>query len=255
MYRWISSDRLINRITEKDRLFGGKYILDPYQKCDISCAYCDAAEDIVYIKHNAMDLLRREIESLDRADIIIGSATDPYQSIEEKIQLTRDILDFLISRDYPVHILTKSDLIERDVDILKKGKVKVTLSLSTLDTNLSRLIEPNAPSPFRRIGTIKKLSEEDIETGVAIFPVIPLVTESHIDDMIRLSREAGARYLVYGYLELKGDLKKRFLHVMSEYSMDKVDELRKIYQDTYKPKGYSIDKMIRGLCKAHGLRI
>ena len=255
MYRWISCNRLINEVTKEDKIFGGRYLIDPYQKCDISCSYCDAAEDTIYIKYNAPDLLRKEIKSLKKATVIIGSSTDAYQMIEEESKITREILSILLEEGFPVHILTKSNLVERDIDLLKERDVRVTFSLSTLDDNLSKLLEPNAPLPSQRLEALKRLSKEGIRTGVAIFPVIPFLTEMDIEDMIKLSREAGASHLIYEYLELKGDVKERFLHIMGKYSPEIANKLRELYSKSYKPKGYNIDDRIKALCKAYGMRI
>ena len=255
MYRWISCERLVNKVTNEDKIFGGKYLIDPYQKCDISCLYCDAAEEAIYIKHNASDLLRKEIRYLEKAMVIIGSATDPYQTVEKHTKITREIVKILTEENFPIHILTKSNLVERDIDLLRGKNARVTFSFSTLNNDISKILEPNAPSPLQRIETLRKLSKEGIKTGIAIFPIIPFLTERDIEDIIRLSREAGASYLLYEYLELKGDVKERFLQVMERHLPEIADKLRELYSKSYKPEGYSIDDKIKYLCRIYGLRI
>jgi len=255
MYRWISCRNIVERIHGTDKRFGGKYIVDPYQKCDLCCVYCDAAEDIIYIKHNAAEILINEIERIKRGTVILGSATDPYQKIEKREGLAREVLKVLTEKGFPVHILTKSSLVERDIDIIKSGDVRVTISFSTMDENISRIIEPEAPAPERRLKTVEKLSEEGIKVGVAVFPLIPYISDVNIERDVERFRDAGASYLIYEYLELKGYVREKFFGKMKEFAPDIYEKLKELYQDSYKPKGYKVDDKIIKACKKVGLRL
>ena len=255
MYRWISCRSIVERIHGTDKRFGGKYIVDPYQKCDLCCVYCDAAEDIIYIKHNAVEILINEIERIKRGRVILGSATDPYQRIEEREGLTREVLKILTENGFPVHILTKSSLVERDIDIMKSGDVRVTISFSTMDENISRIIEPEAPAPERRLKTVERLSKEGIRVGVAVFPLIPYVSDVDIERDVKRFKDAGASYLIYEYLELKGYVREKFFGKMERFFPEVCEKLRELYRDSYKPKDYKVDDMIVKACKKVGLRL
>lgn len=255
MYRWISCRDLIKKIPTNDVIFGGKYIVDLYQKCDFGCVYCDAAEDVIYIKHNAPDVLAREIKNIEKGTVILGSATDSYQRIEERTELSRNILSILVKENFPVHVLTKSTLVERDIDIIKKGDVSVTVSISTLDEKISKIIEPFAPPPGRRLDMVKRLKKEDIKVGLALFPFIPFISEIDIEHTIERISGSGANYLIFDVLELKGDVKERFFEALREFDDRICKELEEMYKEIYKPKGYKIDSSIKEICKKYGVRL
>ena len=255
-YRWVSCDSIINQIVGEDRLFFGNYTLDPYQKCDIGCIYCDASDEVVYIKSNAIEILEREIERIGNGTVIIGSTVDPYQMIEKEQRLTQRVIDILVKQGIKFHILTKSDLVLRDLPLFRKYKnAGITISISTLNKTYAKTLEPNAPSPKKRLETIKKLSENGVNVGVAIMPVLPLITEVEIDEIIRLSKKAGARYLIYEYLELKGDYKEKFLSFVRKFIPQHFELYERLYENNYKPENYNIEKKIEVYCKKHNMRI
>ncbi|MBU0497344.1 MAG: hypothetical protein KKC68_00610 [Candidatus Thermoplasmatota archaeon] len=117
----IECQQIIRKITPHDTLFSGSYALDPYQNCAFACSYCDSAYDpTIYVKSNAITILQQELQTIKPARIIVGSVHDPYQPIEKSTKLTRKILQTLTNAGFPIHVLTKSPLIFRDIDILKK---------------------------------------------------------------------------------------------------------------------------------------
>ncbi|HDO19466.1 MAG TPA: radical SAM protein, partial [Thermoplasmatales archaeon] len=253
-YRWIQCNTIINPIVGKDKLFKGRYALDPYQKCDLSCIYCDASEETVFIKYNAPEILPQELNGLERGTVIVGSTSDPYQMIEAEQCLTKRILDILTENGFPFHILTKSAMVLRDISLITKGNSTVTVSFSTLDEELRRIVEPHASSINDRIETLKVLSEKGVTAGVALMPVIPILSEMHLEDCIEKFSKAGARYLIYETLELKGDVRRRFLDVIRMHYPDIATRIEKLYKNSYKPKGYDIDKKIKKYCRMYNLR-
>ena len=126
-YKQIKVDSLINKIIKKDTLFGGKYTIDPYQNCEYGCKYCDSSfDETIYIKSNAVELLKSEITQIEKGIIIVGSVHDPYQKAEEYYKITRRLLKIIQNNNFSCHILTKSNLVLRDIDILSKiSKCKV----------------------------------------------------------------------------------------------------------------------------------
>ena len=251
-YRWVSFPSVITSITNPDMLFHGDYTLDPYQKCDMGCIYCDSSEGIVYIKSNVVEILSNEIDRVGNGTIIVGSVSDPYQRIESKEKLTQSIIKKLIDNNISFHMLTKSDLVLRDIDYMKEyKKVRITISISTMDNKISKIIEPNAPTPDKRLEVVKRLSETGIKTGVAIMPILPFITDKDVDRIVSKAKDNRASYIIYEYLELRGDNKDRFISFIDGHFPDVGRAYRELYRDGYKPKGYSIDENIRNLCKRY----
>ena len=129
-YKLINCDSVIKKITKKDSLFHGNYCVDPYQNCEFGCHYCDSSfEKTIYVKTNIIEILEKELETIKNGRIIIGSVNDPYQIIEKKYQLTNTILETLKEYNFPCHILTKSPLILRDLDLLSQLESMITISM------------------------------------------------------------------------------------------------------------------------------
>jgi DNA repair photolyase len=243
-YRWISCSSLVNRIVGEDRLFFGNYTIDPYQKCDLGCIYCDAADEIIYIKSNAPEILQKEIEIIGDGMVIIGSTADPYQLIEKKQELTKRILGLLVDNQIRFHILTKSDLVLRDLPLFDKSSV--TISISTLA--YSKVLEPNAPDPKRRFEVVKELVDNGINAGIAIMPILPFLTE--VEDITRLSKDAGARYLIYEYLEMKGDCREKILNFLKDFAPQHIESYRELYKN-----GYKVSEVIEKYCKEYDMQV
>jgi len=191
------------------------FTINPYRGCEIACAYCYArythefleltpAEDFekkIYAKRGAARALARELERHDRrASIAIGTATDPYQPVERKLGLTRSILEELARHEgLRLHVTTKSDLVLRDIDVLReiarRNVFDVNVTVTTLDADLARSLEPRAPVPERRLHAIRALREGGIDANVNLCPLLPWITDSRasIEAVLRAARTAGAR--------------------------------------------------------------
>ena len=138
-YKYINYEKIVNEITKKDNLFFGDYIIDPYQNCEFGCKYCDSTFDkTIYIKNDFLNKIEIEIKDLSKGTIIIGSVSDPYQNIEKNLFITRNLLKIIKKYEFNAHILTKSNMILRDIDILKQIKnVSLTISIISLDEKVS----------------------------------------------------------------------------------------------------------------------
>lgn len=211
IYSYITVDSLLNTITKPDLFFHGTHTLDPYQGCEFYCLYCDSClEERIYVKTNAVEQLSKELPSMKNPLIIIGSVHDPYQPIEEKTQLTRKLLKYLNQYNISYHILTKSILIQRDLDLLQQSKAMVTISFCTIQEHWRQIIEPNAPSIKQRIELIDQLKQLNIPVNFALIPAIPGLLEEEIPKLHRLLEEKQITSIITKPLELKGRQKARF---------------------------------------------
>lgn len=257
-YRSINVSHLLRNITFDDVLFNGAYTLDVYQNCSFGCRYCDSSYDkTIYIKKNAIETFESEIKTYEKGRIIIGSVHDPYQPIEQKEELTRGILQTIAELDIPVHILTKSPLVIRDLDILTRlNDVRVTMTILSKDPRIVQLFEENAPTPQDRFETIKELSNNDISTGLALIPILPYITESFLEDIVSMASQYDASYLIYKYLELKGNQKQIIFSLLDSIDIKLLSHYEKLYHERYSPSQEymrTMNKIIESTCKRYNL--
>ncbi len=249
-YKVINCDSVVKKITRKDALFHGDYCVDPYQNCEFGCLYCDSSfEKTIYAKGNIIDVFKKEVSTIDRGRIIIGSVNDPYQNAEKTYQLTKNLLETLAQYRFPCHILTKSPLILRDIDLLAQLPCMVTVSFTSLDDRVLRIFEPGVPSPKDRLRTVEKLRDRGINAGVAMIPMIPYIVEDEIEKMVQAANEVHAQYLLHKHLELKGDQEiqfKNMIEIHYPHLLPKYDEL---YKDDFNPR----KQYIQGLNKMLGM--
>ena len=244
-YKCAQYDSLVNNITTKDRLFVGNYTVDPYQNCEFGCTYCDSAIDkTIYIKTNATQLLNKELATKEKGMIIVGSVHDPYQHAENSYKITRDVLKIIQEQGFSCHILTKSNLVIRDIDILSNmEKCLVTISITTLDEPVANIFEKNVPSPKERLRTVKILSGHGIKTGIAIMPILPFIVDDKLKEMVKTAREYNAQYVIHKHLELKGDQKRLFMNTLKEYCPHLVKKYEQLYENSYMPDNAYLTKI------------
>ena len=215
--------------------------INPYRGCEHGCAYCFARpthaymglspgldfETRLFAKPGAAKLLERELAKpgYEPRTMAIGTNTDPYQPIEKRYRIMREILEVLEATSHPVGIVTKSALVLRDIDILarmaEKNLVKVALSVTTLDRRLARAMEPRAATPERRLGAIRLLSEAGIPTTVMVAPVIPALNEAEIERILDAAFAAGAREAGYVLLRLPLEVKDIFIEFLEREYPDR----------------------------------
>jgi DNA repair photolyase len=227
--------------------------INPYRGCEHGCIYCYARPTHSYLnlspgldfetklvaKRNAAEVLRTELAARSyRSDAInLGSATDAYQPIERELRITRQILEVLAETRHPVAIVTKSSLVERDLDLLgplaAEQLTAVYVSITTLDTDLSRKLEPRCPSPQRRLRTVETLARARIPVCVNVAPVIPFITEPDLERIIAAAADAGARAAFYTVLRLPWEVGPLFREWLathfperSQRVMNRVREMR-----------------------------
>ena len=219
----VSVDRsrgIIARNTSPDVPFDRS--INPYRGCEHGCIYCFARpthaflglspgldfETRLFYKPDAARLLEDALRDpkYTCSAMAMGTNTDPYQPIEKEYRVTRSVLEVLDRFHHPVSIVTKSALVARDIDILgrmaARGLARVCVSVTTLDRALARTLEPRAPTPARRLQTLRRLSEAGIPTGVMAAPMIPGLTDSELEEILSAAREAGADIASYTLLRL-----------------------------------------------------
>lgn len=204
--------------------------INPYRGCEHGCSYCYARPSHAYLglspgldfeaklfaKPNAAELLERELAhpKYQPREIALGTNTDPYQPIERHYRITRQILEVLSRCDHPVTIVTKSALVLRDLDILApmaaKGLARVALSVTTLDRDLARRMEPRAATPARRLDALRQLSAAGIPTAILASPMIPALNDHEIEAILEAGVAAGIEEAYYIVLRLPLELRELF---------------------------------------------
>ncbi len=237
-----------------------QWTINPYRGCELGCKYCfarythefmemDASdfEDKIYAKSAAAQLLRRELGRVERKEhIAMGTATDPYQPAERRFGKTRSILEvFVRERGRRLGITTKSDLIVRDLELLRemaRGNVlHVNFTITTLDEKLARLLEPRAPRPALRLAALRKLGEAGIAMGVFANPVMPGLTDSErqLDRLAKTARDAGAQWFGGAPLFLMPSAQKVLLPLLEREFPELVARYRELYaRSAYLDGGY-----------------
>jgi DNA repair photolyase len=232
------------------------WTINPYRGCEFGCKYCYARythefmgiddvrlfEDQIYAKSNLAPILRQELRKLDPAEAIaIGTATDPYQPAERRFRRTRSVLEvFASGRGHRLSITTKSDLVTRDVDLLLKiaerNVISVNITITTLDRELARLLEPRAPRPDLRLKAVHRLAEAGIRAGVFPNPILPMITDSErrLDRLASAARDCGASYFGGGLLFLMPSARRVFFPFLAE----RFPDLLKRYEERYTRSAY-----------------
>lgn len=207
---FISAKSIVSGYKENNNWFGINYNMNIYKGCCHGCIYCDSRSDCygidnfdrVRAKENSLEIIRRELRSKRKKGVVgTGAMSDPYNPFEKKLSLTRMALESIDSNGFGISIATKSDLIIRDIDILKRIKehspVLCKITVTTADDELCKIIEPNVVVTSKRFEAIKKLSEEGIYTGILLMPILPFIndTEENIINIVRLAKENGAQFI------------------------------------------------------------
>lgn len=210
-YREIQVKGILNTVPGVDEWFGLKYNLNLYRGCEHQCIYCDTRSacyqienfnEEVLVKVNALDLLADALPRKRKVGLIgFGSMNDPYTPAELVYRLTGKALQIVARHRFPVHIITKSDLVLKDLETLKeinRVKARVSFSLTTVDDDLAAKLEPGAPSPTKRLAAMEQLAAAGIETGAVMMPILPFIedTQENIFSVVEAAAAHGAAYIV-----------------------------------------------------------
>ncbi len=272
MIRDIQAKTLLARVKGPDDWFGLYYNFNLYRGCQHQCIYCDSRSECyqienfnqdVLVKANAIELLRKELAGKRVVGTIgTGSMNDPYMPLEAAKRLTRRALETIAEFHFPIHVITKSDLVLRDLDLLQQISqvyAAVTFTITTADDSLAKILEPGAPVPSRRLSAMQALSQKGILTGVTLMPVLPFIedNEENITGIVSLAHENGAAYILPAFGMTLRDRQRAYYY-------DKLDKhfpgLRSRYEKTFGER-YSagarnhdrLEGVFNDLCRQYGL--
>ena len=225
--------------------------INPYRGCEHGCVYCYARPSHAYMglsagidfetrlfyKADAGKLLEAELARPGYVckPITIGANTDPYQPIERKMLVTRSVLEVLARTRHPVSIISKSAMVLRDLDILtdmaRDGLVSVAISITTLDAETKRSLEPRTASPLARLRAVRELNAAGVPTGVMVAPIIPAITDHEMEAILEAAAEAGAHWAAYVLVRLPYEIKDLFRDWLTEHFPDRAAHVMSLIQD------------------------
>ena len=259
-YFTLPAKSLLNRCVSK-RALPFTWTINPYRGCEFGCRYCYARythefmemrdgmefEQKIYVKQHAADLLRQELRRVKPGEsIALGTATDPYQPAERRFEVTRGILEqFARHHGFELGIVTKSNMVTRDLGLLKEvaksNRLSIHITITTLDVDLARILEPRAPRPDLRLDAAHTLAQAGLRVGISCSPVVPGITDSPADleSLIRAASDAGAHYVFANPLFLKPCSAAVFLPFLQQNFPHLAESYRLRYQDrAFLPPAY-----------------
>ena len=247
---------IISRNTSPDISFDQS--INPYRGCEHGCIYCYARPNHAYVglspgldfesrlfaKTNAAELLERELSAPNYkpSTIVLGGVTDIYQPIERDHNITRELLEVLARHNHPVGLVTKSQLVLRDLDILAPmaalGLARVAVSLTSLDSTLSRRMEPRAAAPHRRIEVIRDLTRAGVPVVAMTAPVIPALNDHELEALLEAAAGAGAREAGYVVLRLPLEIADLFEQWLTAHYPDRATHVMSVMRQMRGGKNY-----------------
>ena len=278
-YFTLPAKSILNRSTSTRMPF--TWTINPYRGCEFACKYCYARythefmemrdgldfERKIYVKQHAADLLREELRHVKFGeDIAIGTgtATDPYQPAERKFEVTRGILEELARHtDLDIGIVTKSDLVLRDIDLLKNlsrnNRLFVNITVTTLKADLARILEPRAPRPDLRLDAVHRLVQAGIQAGVICAPVLPGITDAprDLEALVEATAQVKGKYIFANPLFLKPCAAAVFMPFLEQEFPDLAKSYQQRYQQSaFLPKAYAnrLSQLMQRLRAKYGIR-
>jgi DNA repair photolyase len=246
----------------KSLLPGINYSLNPYKGCQHKCAYCYVPNvlgisrknwgSFIDAKVNIPKILEGELKKKKSGIVGISTITDPYQPIERKYELSRICLQKILPYDFPICIQTKSDLILRDIDIIKDfSKAEVILSIGTLDENDRKLLEPYSTSIINRLKVLRKFSESDIDTSVFFGPIYPSINKKNLSKIIDIFIENGCRKIWIDGLNLKPGIQENLMSILKNHT-----KINHFYTKSFlKTYYFKFNKIIEEIGLRKGIKI
>lgn len=262
MPREVEVKSVLNKTKRRDPWFLDEYTFNPYSSCGFNCLFCyirgskygNNLETSLSVKINAIDLLEKQLSNRAKKGqygiIGISSATEPYLKLEEKYRLTRQALEIILHYRFPIHVITRSHLVERDFDLLKRidqeailpsdleghnRGVILSFSFSTLEDHVASIFEPGATPPSKRLETLQKAVDEDFLTGISLMPLIPYIsdTSEQLEKTFQQFKEIGVHYILPATLTLYGggpaSSKTLMLKALQKHYPDLVEKYERFF--------------------------
>ena len=273
MIHEIHAKSLLQKCGAPSQWFNIHYNMNIYRGCQHGCVYCDSRSDCyrienfdtdITVKINALDLLEKELKKKDnQLTVGTGAMCDPYMPIEKKYRLTQKALELIEKYNFPINIITKSDLILRDIDILaainKKRMATVGITLTTVNDELAKKLEPHAPLPSKRVEALKFLSKNRINTGVLLMPVLPFIEDDKqaIIDIIEAAKEANAKFIIaYFGMTIRAGQREYFYDKLDEHFPLKKQKYIQTFKDSYScntPNSKELYALFSKKCEEYGI--
>lgn len=271
MPREIEVKSVLNKTKKRDSWFLDDYTFNPYSSCSFNCLYCYIRgskyginlEKSLSIKTNAIEILDKQLGNRAKKNqygiIVLSSATDPYLQVEKKYEITRKALEVILKHKFPVHIITKSDLVERDFDLLKeidrvailpddlkslKRGTMITFSFSSLQDDVARIFEPGATKPSKRLITLQKTIDHNFLAGVSFMPLLPYIsdTSEQLNLAFQTFQKMAVNYVLPASITLFGDgdssSKKLVIDAIKLHYPELAEKYQKLFQYGYQMPFY-----------------
>ena len=270
--RQIQAKVLLSHVKQPDDWFGLKYNMNLYRGCQHRCIYCDSRSECyrienfdgeVLVKANAIKLLRRELASKRvKGTIGTGSMNDPYMPLEAEVNLTGRALDVIAEFRFPVHVMTKSDMVLRDLDTLcqiNRVYAAVSFTITTADDELGQKLEPGAPPVSERFRAMKVLADHGIHTGVSMMPILPFIEddEDNVRRIVELAQAHGASYIIPWFgMSLRARQRTYYYGKLDELFPGLRREYERMFGNQYHCVAPNADRLARAfdtLCGQYGI--
>jgi len=263
---------ILSDVKQPDQWFGFRYNMNLYRGCQHGCIYCDSRSECyridnfdreVIVKTNAIQLLKKEISKKnEKGTIGLGSMNDPYMPVELELEITKQALEVIANNRFPVHMITKSDLVLRDLELYKKINfvyAAISFTVTTADDNLAKKIEPAAPAPSKRFKAMEKIASKGILTGVTLMPLLPYIQDNvdNIVDIVKAAKNSGASYIIPAFGVTLRDRQKDYFYKKLEKEFPGIKERYiKKFKNNYfclPEKVRVLDMIFREQCYKQGI--
>jgi len=281
---------LLNKTKRRDSWFLDDYTINPYSGCSFNCLYCyirgskygENMAEKLSVKTNAVEILEKQLSNKAKKNqfgiIVLSSATDPYLQIEKELGLTRSILEVILKYRFPLHVITKSDLVIRDFDLLKEinhrailpadlegklsQKVFITFSFSTTDNAVAKIFEPGATPPDKRLQALESTLQNGFLSGVSLMPLLPYITDTgeNFHKMFTTFKQTGVKYIFPASLTLFGnnpsDSKTLVFKAIEKHYPHLLEKYQKFFSSSFQMPQYyqsAFYQKTKQLCEEYGL--
>jgi DNA repair photolyase len=267
----ISAKTIVSK-TKNSAWFGTDYNMNIYKGCSHGCIYCDSRSECYHIddfdtvraKENALEIINRDLKSKTKLGVIgTGAMSDPYNPFEKEYELTRNALKLVANYNFGIAIATKSDLVTRDIDILKEIKknapVIIKITITAANDNLSKTVEPNAPVSSKRFSAIKELTENNIFAGILLMPVLPYIedNEENIKEIILLAKESGAKFIYPAFgVTLRQNQREWYFKKLDKHFPTLKEKYSKQFGNSYScvsPNAKALWNLFKSECERFGI--